>query len=313
MSVASKNLFAVLGDDVEEPVAATPKADVVRKSTSSKKSDEAPAKANAKPSRKPQPTGNEAALKDKNVGRQVNRSKGDDSVKPSPAAVAAARKSTGPARPDRHSQTGKTDTEKKVTKGWGDNRKKLQDEAAGETIAKEDAVDAADESEAAGNVEIDEVDNTKTLDEYFAELNTQNASLNNISRSARKPNDGADDKWKNASELKHEDETAQLLEASKAKTLRQKNRKEKQILEANLTFASPRSERSERPERSGRGGSERGGSSRGGSSRGGRGGSERGGNYNNSNPRRSARPGPPRSSAPAVNILNKDEFPTLGA
>uniref|UniRef100_A0A060SZM1 ARAD1C01738p n=1 Tax=Blastobotrys adeninivorans TaxID=409370 RepID=A0A060SZM1_BLAAD len=286
-SVVNINLFAVLGDDGEQqqaPSLSTVAPEVVRKTTSSKKSDNPPPKADpnrANPNRA-KAQGNEAAFRDKNAGRDSNRSKA------APENTKGARRGRDK---DRRSQTGRNDTSKKVTKGWGDNRKQAQEEASAESIAKADEkADASEDAEAAEVVE--EPDNTKTLEEYMEELRAKTAALN--VRHERKPNEGADDsKWQNAAELVKEE--VAFVPATKTKTVRSKTKKEKQILEADLSFEAPQQSRGDRGDRRGprRGGNDR---------RGGRGG----------NNARSGKPAGGRRPAP-VNVTNPDEFPTLGA
>lgn len=257
---------------------------VVKKNTSSKKTDSAPAKADPKraSNNKKQVGGNEAAFRDKNVGRANNRAKG--------APEDTGRRNKGGNRPDRKSQMDRRDTEKQVKKGWGDDKKQLDEEAAAASIARDD--EQQDEADKAGE---EQADNTMTLEEYFAQLSTKNADLSKT-RSVRKPNEGVDDsKWANAEEV-HRTEEA-FYESQKQKTLKQRQRKEKQVLEPTLTFVS---EKEQRP-------STRGNNSRGGA-RGGRGnarGGARGGN-NQSKPRAGDR------SKATVNINNAEEFPTLG-
>lgn len=179
-----------------------------------------------------------------------------------------------------------------MNKGWGDNRKQAQEEASAENIAKADEkADASEDAESAEVVE--ESDNTKTLEEYMEEVRAKTASLN--VRHERKPNEGSDDsKWQNAAELVKEE--VAFVPATKTKTVRSKTKKEKQILEADLSFEAPQQSRG--GDRGDRRGPRRGGNDR----RGGRGG----------NNARSGKPAGARRPAP-VNVTNPDEFPTLGA
>lgn len=278
-----------LGDDTEEApapsVSAGPVREVVKKNTSSKKSDAAPAPRAARSSnKKPAATGNEAAFQDRNVGRSANRSKPTD-------APAPARRQKNP-RPDRHSQTGKVDTAKKVHQGWGDDNKKADDEAAGETIAKADAEVAAAEEAAP----VEEVDTSVTLEQYLEELKIKAAEAD-AEKQIRKPNEGADEgKWKTTNALDKKEQEA-FVAASKTKSLKTKAKKEKVLLEIAATFAPPTSGR---PERSGRG--ER-------SDRGDRRGAPRGGRGDRRGDRKS---GASTASKAAVK-MNPDDFPVLGA
>ncbi|KAA8911899.1 hypothetical protein TRICI_003692 [Trichomonascus ciferrii] len=272
MSVASKRPASV----------STVVPEVVKKNTSSKKTDSAPAKADPKraSNKKQSVGGNEAAFRDKGVGRANNRAKGapEDTARRNP-------KGSG-SRPDRKSQMDRRDTDKQVKKGWGDDKKQLDEEAAAASIARDDEL-----QEDADKTGEQQVDNTMTLEEYFAQLSTKNADLSKT-RSVRKPNEGVDDsKWANAEEV-HRTEEA-FFESQKQKSLRQKQRKEKQTLEPTLTFVS---EREQRPARGGARGGARG-NARGGA---------RGGNKQSSKPRAGDR------SKTTVNINNTEEFPTLG-
>ena len=75
-----------------------------KKNTSSKKSDAAPASADpAKAKKKKSPTGNEAALKNKNFNKDV-----------APPQSTATKHSKKPF--DRHSRTGKTDSKRNYNK-----------------------------------------------------------------------------------------------------------------------------------------------------------------------------------------------------
>jgi plasminogen activator inhibitor 1 RNA-binding protein len=171
-----------------------------------------------------------------------------------------------------------------LKKGWGDNRKKLDDEAAGDKIAKSDETKDVAEGAEQQEVVVEEEDKTKTLDEYFAELTTKSEELKSNRGARRQANDGVvDAKWDNANELVREEE--EFVHSSNQKSLRQKNRKERVVLETEINFAPP--QQNQRPRSAPR----RGGAS---------------------GPRRGGRHDHPRSNAPAVNISNTKEFPTLG-
>jgi hypothetical protein len=261
----------------------------VKKTTSSKKTDAAPApRAGARSHKKPAATGNEAAFRDRNAGRAANRAKPTE-----PASGDNKNRRAKNPRPDRHSQTGKTDTEKKVHKGWGDDKKKADDEAAGEEIAKEEAAaDAAEEATAT-----EEVDNSLTLEQYLEELKVKSAETE-TERSIRKANEGVDDsKWK-TSALEHKEQES-FVPATKSKVLKSKAKKEKVLIDFEPILGAPSSERSER-----RGGNDRG--PRGGDRR-----NARGGNGPRGGAARGGRK--PAASSQSVNISNTDEFPVLGA
>ncbi|ODQ63733.1 hypothetical protein NADFUDRAFT_10349, partial [Nadsonia fulvescens var. elongata DSM 6958] len=173
------------------------------------------------------PNGNDAAFKNKNVGRAANKAK--DAA---PLSGDKPRRRGPPSknpRPDRHSQTGKTDTIKKVHQGWGDDSKKLDDEVAGEEIAKSD--EQNDEStEAAAATEATEPEvPTKTIDQYFAELSTKSSEINARTAEERKIEAAAD-----AAIVKKEQED--FFGALKVKSQKSRSRKEKVILDIEQNF-----------------------------------------------------------------------------
>lgn len=217
---------------------------------------------------------------------------------------------------DKHSATGKTDSEKKVGQGWGheEGTAELKDETAGETDAKAeagapaenawgaetnaDAWDAPTEGAAAADAaategrprrEPEEEDNTLTLDEYLKQK--KEAELELVPKlEARKANEGDDSIWKDAIAVtkKDEEEDAYFVGKTKAAPKARTKKEEKVFLEIDARF--------ERPQRGGRGGrgGDRGDRSRGSRGRGGRG---RGANGN--------------TSGPALNVDDQTAFPSL--
>ncbi|VVT50249.1 uncharacterized protein SAPINGB_P002675 [Magnusiomyces paraingens] len=321
MSVASINLFAVLDEENSiNPKAAGPVREVVKKTASTKKSDVNPRSNNSgsRPSKRPQYQGNEAAFRDRNAGRDANRSRPlDEKTEGGRPARRGPPRASGNRSNDRHSRSGKADTEKTVEKGWGDDKKKLDDEKAAETIAKADeesesveaAADASAEAVATPAEPVEPEAVTKTLEEYFEELSVESAALGGPAAETRKPNEGAEDS-KYQAVLKREEED--FVSASKVKAVKSKKTKEKVTLEVNPVFASspasaPRSDRP--PRRSNNNRDNRDNSSNHRAPR----------DRNSNNNRRQA----PRAAqqqkksaapaAPAVNLANTDEFPTLGA
>ncbi|KAH8120355.1 hypothetical protein DFH11DRAFT_1559708 [Phellopilus nigrolimitatus] len=236
----------------------------------------------------------------------------------------------GRGRPfDKHSATGKTDSDRKVHQGWGG------DEASTELKAEEDgskdaaaevptnndwandgaaaAADdpwgtpapvepAAEASQDAAPAEArhareEEEDNTLTLDEYHAQQKEKAAAL--IPQlEPRRPNDGDDGLFKDAVQvLKGEDGEAYFAPKPKNVKQRTKQKEEKVVIEIDGHF--------ERPSRGGRGGrgGDRGsdrGSRGGGRGRGGRG---RGrGEFSGANGNGNFR---------QVDVDDKSAFPTL--
>lgn len=128
----------------------------------------------------------------------------------------------------------------------------------------------------------------------------------------RKPNEGVDDsKYANQAVLKREEED--FVSASKVKAVKSKKTKEKVVLEVTPTFSAPSSSSGERRTGGPRGGDRNGDRNSGERRTGGPRGERR---SNNAGPANSRRPAPrqqKKAAAPAVNLSNPDEFPTLGA
>ncbi|KAJ5988909.1 hypothetical protein N7481_004119 [Penicillium waksmanii] len=187
--------------------------------------------------------GNDAAFRDRNAGRQNNR------TKPTDEAEQPARRGERRPRGDRQSRTGQTDTRKQVQQGWGaeGGEKTWDDERAGEKIAQ------ADENEPQTPAEdAEEADKSVSFDAYLAEKAAK-ASL--AAKPVRTANEGtkADKKWDAAKELAHENQP-EYISASAEKSQRQKQRKEKNFLDVDLRFVEqPRTGPSNGP-RGGRGG-----------------------------------------------------------
>lgn len=205
-----------MGNDVEDEESgpAPMPREVVKKTTSSKKSDVAPASADpakAKKAKKPV-GGNEGALK----------SKADNKATPGPAATPSKHEKKAF---DRHSRTAKTDSKKKVRQGWGDDRRELEYETRG-------AADAAAEQKA--EAEGVAAPAGKSLQEYLKEKAEAETALGG-SRAVRQANAGSD-KWAAASE-KIEKEQQAYVGGSSAKKIKQKAGKEKKFLDINAVFA----------------------------------------------------------------------------
>lgn len=317
-SVASKNSFDLLGNDIEDPDSPPPPVprEVIKNKTTSKKRDEkaTPSVDAATSSYPPQSSytsrknhdGNDSAFRDREAGRQQNLTKNteDDGAAP---RVSRGRGGRG-RQYDRHSQTGRVDTDKQVNQGWGANRGEWDDERAGDDLAQQDAAGAnaqdpnavpASENPAAAEgetaletaePELEEV--VKTYDEYLAELAQRQADLGPPVE-ARRPNEGGSDKkWSTAKELSRKEEEGDYFVGESKDKSRNRERKTKNVLDIEPHFIEPRE--------AGRGGRGRGG--RGGRGRGDRGSrSDRGDQYRN------------RSTGDAVNIADPSAFPSLGA
>ncbi|OWB71257.1 DNA binding protein [[Candida] boidinii] len=239
----NKNLFALLGNDVSDDEAEiiAPK-EIVKKTTSSKKADVPPPSANkahAKKNGKPATTGNEAGAKFQNKNRNVE---GPKSTK---------RSSAKNYKNDRHSRTGRTETEKSA-------KTKLGDEVEAQAEGEADATAELEE----GAEEVEEQPAVKSFAEYFEELKLQKESLS--SKPVRAANAGNEDKWSNNEVLVKETET--LIDATSVKKTKSKAKKEKNILAFEATFADevPEKRTTTRGPRAARGGNKPRGGRKGG-------------------------------------------------
>ncbi|PPR06893.1 hypothetical protein CVT24_011583 [Panaeolus cyanescens] len=315
MSVATKNPFALLDDDAPEvaPVVEKKEAPAPPPSRGTQKTRGGPASRGGKyyarggrpqaskdspAAEDPAPEGQKKFDGNREGGRGRGRGRGRGGDRPSRG------------RPfDRHSQTGKTDSDKKIHQSWGgdDGNTELKAEQAASTdAAAEWGAPAATDADAWGSGaaasadawatpaegenaeaeakpegrprrerEPEEEDNTLTLDQYLAQQKEKESAIPKLDNT-RKANEGAeDDLWKGATKS-----------APKSRT----EKKEKVFLEIDARF--------ERPDRGGRGrgrGGDRGGDRARGAGRG-RG---RGGRQNGS------------SAAPVVNVDDQTAFPSL--
>ncbi|KAE8135757.1 Stm1-domain-containing protein [Aspergillus pseudotamarii] len=280
--VRSKNLYELLGNDPEldpsKPPAPPTKA--IDKPAPRVGKRDAPKEAPSQPragqsSRRGNFSGNEAAFRDRNAGRNQNREK------PTDEREGGARRGGRP-RNDRQSRTGQTDTGKKVNQGWGgqSGEKELDDERAGEKIAQADENEPQTPAE-----EAEPADKAKSYNDYLVE---KAAAGDFSAKAVRAANEGskADSKWANAKEFKREEDD-DYIKGSSDKAKREKARKEKNILEVDMRFVeAPRGSSGPR----GRGG------------RGGRG--ARGGRGNGPRGERTER------SAPVT--VDEKNFPSLG-
>ncbi|GES58439.1 telomere and ribosome associated protein Stm1 [Aspergillus terreus] len=290
--VRSKNLYELLGNDPEldpnrEPAPPTRAVDRpqprVGKRDAPKEAPSQPRPENNNNRRGGRFSGNEAAFRDRNAGRNNNREKPtEDGAQP------PRRREGGGGRRDRQSRTGQTDSKKQVSQGWGgqSGEKEWDDERAGEKIAQNDETEPqtpAGEEEPA--------EKTKSYADYLAEK----AAAGDLSaKPVRAPNEGsqADKKWAAAKEFKRNEEEEEYIKPAGEKAQRQKQRKEKNVLEVDMRFVEP--------PRSG------GGPGNGPRGRGGRGGrGARGGRGS----------GAPRGErgGPAPVPVDEKNFPSLGA
>ncbi|KAF9270260.1 hypothetical protein L218DRAFT_952432 [Marasmius fiardii PR-910] len=323
-SVASKNPFALLDEAGDEGV---PTSTAPAKTSAPPTAAQAPKKDNQKARTGPASRGGKyyqrggarggSGLKD---GAGNPNQNGIEEAEPAPKKFEGRGRGRGGRgaprggrRPfDRHSATGKTDSDKKIHQGWGgdDGKTEFQAEAAASTDAAaestaptndwdgaaadnwggaaaeagptEGAEAEADKSESRPRKE-EEEDNTLTLDQYLAQKKDKESIVPKLE--ARKPNEGNDELWKDAVALqKGGEENAYFVGKTKSAPKARAKKEEKVYLEIDARF--------ERPSRGGRGG--RGGD------RGGRG---------RARPPRGSNPN--RASEQSVNVHDEAAFPSL--
>ncbi|KAG6911933.1 hypothetical protein DXG01_000180 [Tephrocybe rancida] len=225
----------------------------------------------------------------------------------------------GGRRPfDKHSQTGKTDSDKKIQQSWGgaDGNTELKNEedaTADATVevnewtadsatagadwgssapeAGADTAPAAEGEKAEGRPrrerEPEEEDNTLTLEQYLAQQKEKDSAIPKLE--ATRQAEGAD-KWKDVTPLTKDEEDAYFVGKGKSAPKARAKKEEKVFIEIDARF--------ERPDRGGRGRGGRGGDRGGDRARGG--GRGRGGP-------RGGRP----NAATAVNVDDQAAFPSL--
>ncbi|KAJ7837570.1 hypothetical protein B0H14DRAFT_3087235 [Mycena olivaceomarginata] len=223
---------------------------------------------------------------------------------------------------DKHSQTGKTDTQKSINQGWGaeEGTAELKAEEAAIKDASAEAAPAADwaapadaaadwaapadgAAPAEGGAKADregrpprrerepeEEDNTLTLEQYLAQQKEKDSIVPKL-EGVRKANEGADANiWKDVVALEKSEEDAYFVGKSKAAPKARAKKEEKVFLDIEARFDRPRGGGR------GRGGDDRGGRGRGTSSGRGRG---------------APRGRPAGNNAPAVNVDDQTAFPSL--
>ncbi|KAF8216186.1 hypothetical protein K438DRAFT_1901859 [Mycena galopus ATCC 62051] len=241
----------------------------------------------------------------------------------------------GRGRPfDKHSQTGKVDSQKSINAGWGaeEGNAELKAEELAITDATAEAAPAgaagdwgapaagADEWSAPADGgaapaadteagakpdregrpprrerEPEEEDNTLTLEQYLAQQKEKESAIPKL-EGVRKANEGADGNiWKDVVALEKTEEDAYFVGKSKAAPKARAKKEEKVFLDIEARFDRPRGGGGR-----GRGGDDRGGRGRGGPDRRGRGA-----------PRGAGGGGRPGNNAPAINVDDQTAFPSL--
>ncbi|KAJ1335094.1 plasminogen activator inhibitor 1 RNA-binding protein [Microdochium nivale] len=340
MSVASKNLFALLGNDEEEPPSGPVKTvdKTTMRTTKRGVEPEAPTKPTNASAARRGPSGNEGALRDRNAGSRANQSRGTDDAQAARGGGRGgrgARDRGGPGsgrprnRDDRHSKSQPSGgTEKQAALAWGANEgdAEAKDEQAGEEIAQKEFKEAAVEDAEGPETPAEPETKTVSYTDYLAQQLEKKAALADALE-IRKANEGSktDKKWANAKALDKE-EAEDFITPSGGKAKRERERKAKNVLDIDQawvesnpppTTGAPRGGRGGARGDGGRGrgdGAPRGDGARGDGARGGnRGRGEgrgRGGARGSDFPRGGARGG--RDSA-GFNANDQSAFPSLGA
>ncbi|KAF9959445.1 hypothetical protein BGZ72_009607 [Mortierella alpina] len=301
--MASANPFDLLNDDAQDqeihvpavkkavkpaaPKAAAPSAP---KPTTTTADNKGPRKTTARPS---QPKDNDTPR-----GPRYDRAPREGNVTPRAHGGSRAPRGGRGGRHggyDRHSGTGKMESENK-------ENNRLGDPTAAALEGEKDAALTAVESGAATPELVEPEAVVKTLDDYLQERAAK--ALKISLPKARAANSGTDDsKWKDAKVLEVE-ETADFIKMGKESVAKsRKGKKESKVLitDIEVRYAEPAREQQSAPRSAFRGG--RGGDR----PRGGRGGGARGGNIAASGPRRNA-PG-----GSNVNVNDTELFPSLGS
>ncbi|KAL2022550.1 hypothetical protein VTK56DRAFT_5157 [Thermocarpiscus australiensis] len=262
MSVASQNPFSLLGNNVDDDTPVVPLKTVEKTSThTSKRNTDGLA-----PSKGPVSTGNrrggayvsgnEAAFRDRQAGRESNRGKPTDEGPRGGRRGGFRGRGGRREEGDRHPTKTypHSNSEKQAAQSWGANEgdAELKDEQAGEDIAQSEQKEAAAEGEAAPEAEAKEEEPEEkhmTLDQFLAKQAEKKLALEAEKKDLRKPNEGVkEDKWKGYAPLKKDEEEDELFTGTAGKSERKREKKTKQYVEIENRYIEP-----ERP-RGGRGG-----------------------------------------------------------
>lgn len=216
--------------------------------------------------------------------------------------------------------------EKQAAHGWGGQTggEEWADEKAGEAIAKDEEkgegfVPEGDEAAPAGeegfkpeatgeDAEAEPEDKTKSYAAYLAEQAERKLNLG--APEARRPNEGGSKKFPEGKAITREEEEDAYIAGTGGKSKRERQRKEKTLVELDDSRLHKEPRDSFRGGRGGRGRGEGGfrgerGESRGRGGRGGRGGEHRGGEYRGRGGR--------SSSSITPNVSDTAAFPSLGS
>lgn len=312
MSVASKNLFDILGNDDGESSTPSGPVKTVDKTTmrTTKRNAEpvAPSKPANPAARRTGPGGNEGAFRDRDAGSASNHRKPtDEAGRVGHRGGRGARERGGRGgrftreRDDRHTKSAAHGgSEKTAAQTWGatEGNAEAKDEQAGEEMAQSEMKDAAAE-DAAPEVAPEPEDKSISYTDYLAQQAEKKLALGE-SLAIRKPNEGSkvDKKWASAKELSKDDD--EFMPGTGGKVKRERERKVKELVDIDQRYVEP--ERT-RGGRGGRGGARGRGEGRGENRGAGRGRGEfRGG-----------RGAGPRGGSTTINTNDESAFPSLGA
>lgn len=326
MSVASKNLYDLLGNDTEEGSEnPAPVKTVTKTSTKTGKANaDGTGPAGSAPASGARSGGgfsqNEKAYRDRGVGSGANRGKPTDEAPRSGARGGRGARGRGGRgathhrnADDRHTKNIVPGSEKQAAQSWGaaEGTAELNDEQAGEAIAQSEKKDAEAE-DAEAEPQEPEV-KTMSLDAFYAQREETRAALN-ATTSVRKVDAGKEP----AGEEYHKDEGDEFYVKPTKEKKRGKGRKEptQQTVEIDYGWDEQRANEGRGAGGGGRGrGGERG-DRRGGAPRG-RGGASRGDGASRGAPRGNApsrggqRGGRGGGAAPLS--LDNQNFPGLGS
>ncbi|KAH7329354.1 hypothetical protein B0I35DRAFT_42915 [Stachybotrys elegans] len=312
MSVASKNLYAYLGNDSdgeEKPVVPVKTVDKAPQNTTKRHVEpQAPVRNAGTGGNRRGPGGNEGAFRDRGAGSDRNHARStEEPARGGPRGGYGARGRGGRGgrfpreRDDRHPSRHTGGSDKQAAQsGATEGEAELKDEQAGEAIAQSEKKEAIAE-DAAPEEPAEPEDKSISYKDYLAQLAEKKAALEGDLK-IREANEGSklDKKWASAKPLEKEEDD--YVAPTAGKKQRERERKVKQTVDFDPRFVEP--ERTRGGGRGGRGGP-RGGR---GGDRGERGGGERGrgGNYRGGN-----RPAGRENAAP-INTRDESAFPSLG-
>lgn len=329
--IASKNLYELLGNDLEldpnrEPEPPTKVIDKpVQRTGKRNPAAEGPAKDAPRPAAAAARGGrtDAAGAQKPREDRPRREPRGDGARSERGRGRGRGGRGDGargarPVRDDRHSHTGIGEHEKQAGHGWGfqEGTSEWNDEKAGADLAAAEVKndDSADPAAATGPDGVNaapevEEDNTKSYEQYLADLAEKRQALAGDSLAIRKPNEGSSQKFPEGKPVERVHEEYFAGAGGKQHRAKETKTKNSLALDGQYYAAPDTGDRGRGGARGGRG-EGRGGRGRGeGRGRGGRGrGEGRGGAPSGA---RTEQRGGPRGGA--INTKDESAFPSLGA